>query len=330
MTKRNAFLGLGLLAVLTLGLSGLTGCACCGGGSKAIAAEPRHEQVAVAPCNVDFVGARGSDGFTGPAGMQGPIGMTGGQGNLLVGPRGAVGPAGPDGIQGATGAMGPSGAVLAGGPGIIGPTGLAGVQGAAGATGAQGASGDGFAGPTGAAGPAGAQGLTGQTGAQGPTLVGPAGPAGHVGPAGVQGATGDIGAVGVTTAGVAGPTGPTGPAGAQGVTGSTGATGVVGIVSCWVSYRTFWFDAGKSDIRANDATMVADVAAYMKKNPSLQLGLDGYADTRNPDLSNNRVNAVRDALVQAGVSGDKIKIGAFGDAKNRQDRRVEVLIDTGK
>lgn len=328
MTKRSVLLGLGLLVVLTLGLSGLTGCACCGGGSKAIAAEPRQEPIA--PCNVDFVGDRGADGGMGPAGVQGPIGLTGAEGGILVGPRGAIGPAGPAGIQGATGAMGPSGAVLAGGIGVTGPTGPAGVQGAAGLAGAQGASGDGFAGPTGAAGPAGPQGATGQTGAQGSTLVGPTGPAGRVGPTGVQGATGDIGATGKTIAGVAGPTGPTGPAGVQGATGATGAAGVVGIVPCWVAYRTFWFDAGKSDTRASDATVVTEIAAYMKANPSLQIGIDGYMDPKAQDLSTHRVNAVRDALIQAGVPTEKIKIGAFGDAKNRQDRRVEVLIDTGK
>jgi hypothetical protein len=327
MFNRSVSLGLGVLASI-LGVAGLTGCACCGTGSKALSAEPRTEQAVVAPCLVDFVGVRGADGLTGPAGMQGPLGLMGAQGVILIGPRGAMGPAGPDGIQGVTGPMGPSGAVLAGGPGVIGRTGPAGAQGSSGAIGAQGASADGFAGPTGAAGPAGAQGAIGQVGAQGPTLVGPAGPAGHVGLAGVQGSTGDIGATGVTTAGIAGPVGPTGPAGAQGATGSTGAAGVVGIVPCWVSYRAYWFDAGKSDIRTNDAAMAADVASYLNKNPSLQLGLDGYADSKNPNLSHDRVAAVRDALIQAGVPSEKIKTGAFGDAKNRQDRRVEVLINT--
>jgi hypothetical protein len=224
--------------------------------------------------------------------------------------------------------MGPAGAVLVGGAGVTGLTGLAGVMGAAGATGVQGASADGFAGPTGAAGPAGPQGATGLTGAQGPTLVGPTGPAGRVGPAGVQGATGDTGATGNTTAGVAGSIGPNGAAGAMGATGLTGAAGVAGVVPCWVTYRDFWFDAGKSNIRDLDTSMVADIASYQKKNPSLQIGIDGYSDSRNLELSNGRVNAVRDALINAGVPADKIKIGAFGDSNNRQDRRVEVLIQT--
>ncbi|MCY2928858.1 MAG: OmpA family protein [Planctomycetota bacterium] len=91
----------------------------------------------------------------------------------------------------------------------------------------------------------------------------------------------------------------------------------------------FWFDAGKSDIHSADASKVAEIAAYMKSNPSLLLGLDGYMDPNATDLSNNRVNALRDALTQAGVPAERIKTGTFGDAKLRQDRRVEVLTMTG-
>jgi hypothetical protein len=146
----------------------------------------------------------------------------------------------------------------------------------------------------------------------------------------VTGVTGDTGAVGATTPGIAGATGPIGAVGVTGAPGAAGATGVVGVVPCWVSYRGFWFEAGKSDIRASDATMAADIAAYMKQNPSLRVGLDGYMDSRDMGLSNNRVNAVRDALITAGVPADRIQAGEFGDPKNRQDRRVEVLIETTK
>src|ERR1035437_6702078 len=115
MSKRNVFMGFGLL-LLTLSVAGMAGCSCFGGkSSTAMAATPRQETIA--ECNVDLVGPRGPDGFTGPAGPQGPIGLTGAAGGVLVGPRGAEGPAGPAGIQGATGAMGPAGGGGAGGGG---------------------------------------------------------------------------------------------------------------------------------------------------------------------------------------------------------------------
>jgi outer membrane protein OmpA-like peptidoglycan-associated protein len=114
----------------------------------------------------------------------------------------------------------------------------------------------------------------------------------------------------------------------QGPTGPTGATGVVGVVECWVTYRAFWFDDGKSDVRASDASVVAEIAAYHKENPSLQLGIDGVYDSTAPGLRTRRANAVRDALTQAGVPADKITIGDLGNPKDRQLGRVEVLLRT--
>jgi len=50
----------------------------------------------------------------------------------------------------------------------------------------------------------------------------------------------------------------------------------------------------------------------MQQNPSLQVGIDGSmdprgTDPRNQDLSNRRVGAVRDALIQAGVPAYRIQ-----------------------
>jgi outer membrane protein OmpA-like peptidoglycan-associated protein len=72
----------------------------------------------------------------------------------------------------------------------------------------------------------------------------------------------------------------------------------------------------------------------MQQNPSLQVGIDGSmdprgTDPRNQDLSDRRVGAVRDALIQAGVPAYRIQTGAFGDTRLTRDRRVEVLIITG-
>ena len=71
----------------------------------------------------------------------------------------------------------------------------------------------------------------------------------------------------------------------------------------------------------------------MQQNPSLQIGLDGTMDPNGSDkkdqgLANRRVDAVRDALIQAGVPASRIKSGSFGDPTTRHDRRVEVLFST--
>jgi len=174
-------------------------------------------------------------------------------------------------------------------------------------------------------------------------IYGPSGPPGVAGPAGPQGPAGPAGPPGVA--------GPPGPAGAQGSAGMQGAAGVAGAerpaaeASRWTKFNDILFDFDKSDIRANETSKVAAVAAYLKQNPSAQVAIDGHADPRGTDpynqaLSQRRVNAIRDALVKAGVPGDKIQAGAFGEERLKcsqstepcwqLDRRVEVLIGSVK
>ena len=184
-------------------------------------------------------------------------------------------------------------------------------------------------GPPGIAGPAGPPGSPGP-----PGPAGAPGPSGPVGPPGVAGPPGGIGSSGV--AGLAGPQGPTGPAGAEGPRGAD---------AVWQSFADILFDFDRSEIRPNEANKITDVAAYLQKNPAVQLGLDGFADPRgtnkyNLALSGRRVNAVREALVKAGVPREKITIAAFGEERPKcseeteacwqRDRRVEVLVRPGQ
>jgi outer membrane protein OmpA-like peptidoglycan-associated protein len=106
------------------------------------------------------------------------------------------------------------------------------------------------------------------------------------------------------------------------------------VVDRWTSFRDFWFDFNKADLSSSEKSKVSEVAAYMKQNPSLRVGIDGSmdprgADPRNQDLSDRRVSAVREALIQAGVPASKIQAGAFGDTQLTRDRRVDVLVRTG-
>ena len=162
------------------------------------------------------------------------------------------------------------------------------------------------------------------------------GPAGRAVLVASQGSAGQTGVQGSsTTAGNTGPAGRSGPAGAQGSVGAIGAQGPVGAVDRWTSFREFVFEFNRADIQASDTSKVSEIAAYMKQNPSLRIGIDGSmdprgTDPRNQDLSDRRISAVRDALIQAGVPSSKIQSGAYGDAKLARDRRVEVLISSSK
>jgi outer membrane protein OmpA-like peptidoglycan-associated protein len=96
----------------------------------------------------------------------------------------------------------------------------------------------------------------------------------------------------------------------------------------WSSYRDFWFDYSSSRIDATDASKVSDIAGYLKQNPSFRLAIDGALPAGDADLSDRRVDSVREALIAAGVPAYKIYTGMFGDPLLRRERRVEVLFST--
>jgi outer membrane protein OmpA-like peptidoglycan-associated protein len=180
------------------------------------------------------------------------------------------------------------------------------------------------------------------------------GPAGIAGPQGSTGATGTQGYAGVTgsqgQAGMTGAQGQPGMTGAQGqagVTGAQGRPGVAGVANpapagtSWTSLRDIMFDYNRPEIRSTEMSKIADIAAYSNQNPSVRLGIDGSTDLLrgtnqyNAALSQQRVGNVRDALIRAGVSADRIETGGFGAERakcndateqcSQRDGRVEVM-----
>ena len=185
--------------------------------------------------------------------------------------------------------------------------------------------------------------------------VGCTGPAGMMGPQGSTGMTGSQGAPGMT--GSQGSTGQTGSQGSTGMTGSQGAAGVTGVQgptgaagvrspavvgTSWSALKDFTFDYDRTDLRSSEQNQPSEIAAYARQNPAVRLGIDGSTDLLrgtnqyNAGLSQRRINTVRDALIQAGVSADRIETGTFAmqrancnDSTERcaqRDGRVEVLV----
>src|SRR4029450_418647 len=152
--------------------------------------------------------------------------------------------------------------------------------------------------------------------------VGCTGPAGVAGPQGSTGATGMTGSQG--GAGMTGAQGQAGMTGSQGQAGVTGAQGQPGAVSPappgtrWTSLRDIMFDYNRTEIRSTELSKIADIAVYPNQNPSVRLGIDGATDLLrgtnqyNAVMSQQRVGNVRDALIRAGVSADRIETGSFG------------------
>lgn len=82
-----------------------------------------------------------------------------------------------------------------------------------------------------------------------------------------------------------------------------------------------FFDYDSYDVSADGATRVAKAAQYMTQNAGVKIVLGGYCDERgsaeyNLALGENRANAVKNALVQAGISGTRIRVISYG--KERQ------------
>lgn len=166
--------------------------------------------------------------------------------------------------------------------------------------------------------------------AEGWKVYGPPGPEGPMGPSGPVGPQG-----------VAGLQGPQGP---QGAMGDTGPAGPRGVDFVYKSFPDIHFATGKADLAASEMTKIEDVAAYLKENPTFLVELEGFADIRgtehkNVRLSSRRVEAVRTALLAAGIGKERITGVGYGELGPKcadrtaacweQNRRVEVLVLPG-
>ena len=128
----------------------------------------------------------------------------------------------------------------------------------------------------------------------------------------------------------------------------TGPAGMAGVRSpavagpAWAPLRDFTFDYDRTDLRSSEVNQPSEIAAYVRQNPTVRLGIDGSTDLRrgtkqyNAGLSQGRIATVRDALIRAGVPADRIETGTFAaqrpscnDSTERcaqRDGRVEVLV----
>jgi outer membrane protein OmpA-like peptidoglycan-associated protein len=159
-----------------------------------------------------------------------------------------------------------------------------------------------------------------------------AGPAGVMGPPGSPGMTGSQGSPGMT--GAQGSPGMTGSQGSAGVTGAQGPAGISGARSTapgtvWASLKDFTFDYDRSEIRPSEMNQPSEIAGYVRQNPSVRLGVDGSTDLLrgtnqyNAGLSQRRIATVRDALIRAGVSADRIETGTFAMQRASCNNSIE-------
>lgn len=94
----------------------------------------------------------------------------------------------------------------------------------------------------------------------------------------------------------------------------------------WKMQRTIVFSYNSSEINSSEMPKIHEIAQELKENDAAMIGLDGFIDSHNMDLSKNRIRHIREALVHAGVSAQRIEEGSYGIKHNPSDRSVAVMI----
>jgi peptidoglycan-associated lipoprotein len=103
-----------------------------------------------------------------------------------------------------------------------------------------------------------------------------------------------------------------------------------------------FFDYDSYELRPDAQAAATAAAAYLNQHPEIRVLVAGYADERgsaeyNLALGENRANAARTALVNAGVAANRIRIVSYGKEKQfcteatescwQQNRRAQFSID---
>ena len=84
--------------------------------------------------------------------------------------------------------------------------------------------------------------------------------------------------------------------------------------------KDVYFDYDKYDIRGDQQSQVQADAQFLSEHPNIGLTVEGHCDERgsteyNLALGDNRANSVKQALVAAGVSADRVKTISYGKEK---------------
>jgi peptidoglycan-associated lipoprotein len=81
-----------------------------------------------------------------------------------------------------------------------------------------------------------------------------------------------------------------------------------------------FFDYDTADIRADAQGTLSQDAAYLNSHPTVKVVVGGYCDERgsneyNLALGQNRAEAARSALVNAGVAASRLRVISYGKEK---------------
>ena len=88
------------------------------------------------------------------------------------------------------------------------------------------------------------------------------------------------------------------------------------------------FDTGKATLKPDAAEIIDEIATALKSKPDLKVKLEGHTDNvgnaaANKKLSNERANAVLNAIVTKGINKSRLSAEGFGLEKPIADNNTE-------
>jgi hypothetical protein len=102
----------------------------------------------------------------------------------------------------------------------------------------------------------------------------------------------------------------------------------------WTELTAIWFYYRRAELTVSESDRIAGIVRYAAEHPDCEIGINrpddrSGAEPVNESVSRQRVAAIRDALVAAGVSPLRIHAGAFAGAPASLNRLVVVLVRDG-
>ena len=103
------------------------------------------------------------------------------------------------------------------------------------------------------------------------------------------------------------------------------------------------FDTDSANLKAGASQTVDRLAGFLKKHPDRELLVEGHTDSRGPEeynqqLSQRRAEALRIALIDAGVEASRIEARGLGEkypvasndtaAGRQENRRVDIVVQS--
>ena len=120
--------------------------------------------------------------------------------------------------------------------------------------------------------------------------------------------------------------------------GNTPVNAAVGENGCWMLVDIF--ESGKAQIRPEAEGKLDDVVAILKRNPSMNLKIQGHTDDKGPAdlnkrLSEDRARSVGEYLIGKGIAAGRLEWVGYGQDRpvasnktsegRKQNRRVELI-----